>query len=164
MKTVLFPGSFDPVTNGHIDVVKRALTLFDRVIVAVSSNERKCALFSLEERGELLRSVFKDFPQVETASFEGLLVNAVKKHKATGVIRGLRAISDFEYEFQMAMMNRELDCGFETIFLMASPAYSFVSSRMIKEIVRLGGDVSAFVPPEVVRALKAKNQAIEGGT
>jgi pantetheine-phosphate adenylyltransferase len=161
MKTVLFPGSFDPVTNGHIDVMKRALTLFDKVIVSVSTNERKCALSSVEERSSLLQSVFRDFPQVETSSFEGLLVNAVKKHKATAVIRGLRAISDFEYEFQMAMMNRELDCGFETIFLMASPAYSFVSSRMIKEIVRLGGDVSAFVPPEVVKALKLKNQASE---
>jgi len=156
MKIALFPGSFDPVTNGHLDVIKRAHKLFDKLIVAVAVNDTKNGLFSLPERQELLRRSCKEFANIEIASFNGLLVDAVRKFQAEAVIRGLRAISDFEYEFQMAMMNRELNSACETLFLMPSPAYSFLSSRMIKEIARYQGDISSFVPGAVVKALKNK--------
>lgn len=156
MKTALFPGSFDPVTNGHLDVIKRALLLFDKLIVAVSVNNTKSGLFSLEERKQLLIRACKDIPNIEVICFEGLLVQAVQKYNAAAVIRGLRAISDFEYEFQMAMMNRELNKACETIFLMPSPEYSFLSSRMIKEIASFGGDISTFVPTVVVDAIRQK--------
>ena len=158
MKAGLFPGSFDPVTNGHIDVIRRAGRLFDKLIVAVAINESKDAMFTLEERTELLKTACKGIPRIEIICFEGLLMNAVKTYGTSAVVRGLRAISDFEYEFQMAMMNRELDPNYETVFLMSSPSYSFVSSRMIKEIVKLGGDVSPFVPPAIAEALKRKHK------
>lgn len=156
MKTALFPGSFDPVTNGHLDVIDRATKLFDKIIVTVAVNEEKNPMFSVNERKELLKAVTKDFPSLEIAVFQGLLIDAVKTFQANAVIRGLRAISDFEYEFQMAMMNRTLSDKCETIFLMPKPEYSFLSSRMIKEISSLGGDISPFVPAQVVKALKAK--------
>ena len=156
MKTALLPGSFDPVTNGHLDVIKRATRLFDKIIVTVAVNDDKNAMFSFDERKELLKSACAEFPTVEVTVFEGLLIDAVGQFKATAVIRGLRAISDFEYEFQMAMMNRTLNKKCETVFLMPAPAYSFVSSRMIKEISGLGGDISPFVPQVVVEALKNK--------
>ena len=157
-RTALFPGSFDPVTNGHIDVIKRASLLFDKIIVTVAVNIEKNALFSFEERRGLLESVCRKFNNVEVAVFEGLLIDAVEKFNACAVIRGLRAISDFEYEFQMAMMNRTLSDRCETMFLMPKPEYSFLSSRMIKEIYNLGGDISPFVPEQVIEALKnAKN-------
>ena len=156
MKTALFPGSFDPVTNGHLDVIKRACLLFDRIIVTVAINADKNALFTIDERKELLESVCSDLPKVEIASFEGLLIDAVETFEADAVIRGLRAISDFEYEFQMAMMNRKLNKNCETLFLMPDPEYSFLSSRMIKEIAMFNGEVSHFVPPVVVEALKKK--------
>ena len=158
MKAGLFPGSFDPVTNGHIDVIRRAGKLFDKLIVAVAVNESKDAMFTLDERTELLKKACKGIPRLEIICFEGLLMNAVKTYGTSAVVRGLRAISDFEYEFQMAMMNRELDPNYETVFLMSSPSYSFVSSRMIKEIVKLGGDVSPFVPPAIAEALKRKHK------
>ncbi len=156
MKIGLFPGSFDPVTNGHLDVILRAKELFDKLIVGVAVNDSKTssAMFSLDERKKILEEVCKGIPKVEILVFDGLLLEAVKKYKAVAVVRGLRAISDFEYEFQMAMMNREIMSDYETVFLMASHSYSFVSSRMIKELVRFGGDVSPFVPPAVVKALK----------
>ena len=157
MKTALFPGSFDPVTNGHLDVIKRACQLFDKIIVTVAINAEKNALFTTEERKTLLSEVCKDLPKVEIASFEGLLIDAVKAFKTDAVIRGLRAISDFEYEFQMAMMNRTLQNDCETVFLMPAPEYSFLSSRMIKEIAMFSGDISHFVPPVVSEALKEKN-------
>ena len=156
MKTALFPGSFDPVTNGHLDVIERATKLFDKIIVTVAVNEEKNPMFNFEERKKLLEAVCEILPSVEIAVFEGLLIDAVKTFQADAVIRGLRAISDFEYEFQMAMMNRTLSDKCETIFLMPKPEYSFLSSRMIKEISSLGGDISPFVPVPVIKALKAK--------
>jgi len=156
MKIGLFPGSFDPVTNGHLDIILRAKVLFDKLIVAVAVNDSKTssAMFTLKERQKLLEEVCKGIPKVEIICFEGLLLEAVKKYKAVSVVRGLRAISDFEYEFQMAMMNREIRADYETVFLMSSHSYSFVSSRMIKELVKFGGDVSPFVPPAVQKELK----------
>ena len=156
MKIALFPGSFDPVTNGHLDVIERATLLFDKIIVTVARNIDKNPLFTFEERKYLLESVCSKFDSVEVAVFEGLLIDAVDKSNANAVIRGLRAISDFEYEFQMAMMNRTLSDQCETIFLMPKPAYSFLSSRMIKEIFHLGGDISPFVPIEIIKALEEK--------
>ncbi|OGV48738.1 MAG: pantetheine-phosphate adenylyltransferase [Lentisphaerae bacterium GWF2_52_8] len=155
-KKVLYPGSFDPVTNGHLDVIGRAARLFDTVIVAIAGNAEKNPLFSAEERIALLRESCAVWPNVQLVSFEGLLVNAVSQFEASAVIRGLRAVSDFEYEFQMALMNRELNNSCETIFMMPSPSYSFVSSRLIKEIASCNGDVSAFVPPKVAKELSLK--------
>jgi pantetheine-phosphate adenylyltransferase len=148
-RAVLYPGTFDPVTNGHLDVIRRAVRLFDRVIVAIGINSAKRAAFTVDERLDHLRRVCGGIDGVEVTSFEGLLTQAVVDFEAVAVIRGLRAVSDFEYEFQMAMMNRELSSACETVFLMPSPGYSFVSSTMIREIARLGGDVRAFVPPEI---------------
>ena len=156
MKTVLYPGSFDPVTNGHFDVIKRAAALFDKVVVAAAVNGEKTPLFTFDERVQLLKEVCKDIPNVEIVSFQGLLVNALAEFDACAVIRGLRAVSDFEYEFQMALMNRELNQKCETLFMMPSPDYSFVSSKLIKEIARCKGDISAFVPPCVADAIYAK--------
>ena len=156
MKTVLYPGSFDPVTNGHFDVIKRAAALFDKVVVAAAVNGEKTPLFTFDERVRLLKEVCKDLPNVEIVSFQGLLVNALAEFDACAVIRGLRAVSDFEYEFQMALMNRELNHQCETLFMMPSPDYSFVSSKLIKEIARCKGDISAFVPPCVADAIYAK--------
>lgn len=156
MKTVLYPGSFDPVTNGHLDVIERASRLFDQVIVGVALNDDKTALFSFEERKILITQACRALPNVTVSMFNGLLVEAVNQFQATAVIRGLRAVSDFEYEFQMALMNRELNQACETIFMMPKPAYIFVSSRLIKEINQFGGDISAFVPDIVVKALKQK--------
>ena len=156
MSTILYPGSFDPVTNGHFDVIKRAASLFDKVVVAAAVNSEKTPLFTFDERVQLLKEVCKDLPNVEIVSFQGLLVNALAEFDACAVIRGLRAVSDFEYEFQMALMNRELNHKCETLFMMPSPDYSFVSSKLIKEIARCKGDISAFVPPCVADAIYAK--------
>ena len=157
MKTALFPGSFDPVTNGHLDVITRACLLFDKIIVTVAINAEKNALFNIDERKQLLSEVCAKFPSVEVTSFKGLLIDAVREYKANAVIRGLRAISDFEYEFQMAMMNRTLSRDCETVFLMPAPEYSFLSSRMIKEIAMFHGDISHFVPECVAQALREKD-------
>jgi pantetheine-phosphate adenylyltransferase len=156
MRTAIYPGSFDPFTNGHLDVVHRAARLFDRVIVAVAKNDGKHPLFTQEERLELIKISIKDIPNVEADVFDGLLVEYVGKHSAQAVVRGLRAISDFEFEFQMALMNRKLSESFETIFMMPKDTYTFLSSRIVKEIARLGGDVSTFVPPQVQAALHNK--------
>ncbi len=152
----LYPGSFDPVTNGHIDVIRRASGLFDRLIVAVGWNTAKKPVFSVEERISHLQEACADLPGVEVSSFGGLLAHAAREYGAVAVVRGLRAVSDFEWEFQMALMNREMAEACETIFLMPSPEYSFISSTMIREIARLGGDVSPFVPAPVAAALVSR--------
>lgn len=156
MRTAIYPGSFDPFTNGHLDVVQRAARLFDRVIVAVAVNAGKNPLFSADERRAMVRKSIAQIPNVEADAFDGLLVEYVRKHSAQAVLRGLRAISDFEFEFQMALMNRKLNEEFETIFMMPKDTYTFLSSRIVKEIARLGGDVSPFVSPHVQAALAGR--------
>ncbi len=156
MRTAIYPGSFDPVTNGHLDVIQRATKLFDRVIVAVAKSDSKTPLFTLEERVELVARAIEPLPNVETDSFDGLLVRYVESRSAQAVVRGLRAVSDFEFEFQLALMNRKLNERIETIFMMPKDTYTFLSSRIVKEIARLGGDVSAFVPAHVQTALAGK--------
>ena len=156
IRRAIYPGSFDPVTNGHLDVVDRARKLFDEVIVAVAHNDQKQPLFTLEERLNLLRSTIGHLDKVEIAPLDGLLVDFAVARKATAVIRGLRAVSDFEFEFQMALMNRKLEATVETIFLMPKEEYTYLSSRIVKEIARLGGDVAEFLPAPVAKALRAK--------
>src|SRR5437764_9837433 len=156
MKRAIYPGSFDPITNGHLDVVDRARKLFDQVIVAVAHNDEKQPLFSLEERLDLLKQTVGKIDNVQIAQFDGLLVEFAIEQKASAVIRGLRAVSDFEFEFQMALMNRKLRDSVETIFLMPKEEYTYLSSRLVKEIARLGGDVSKFVPTGVATALGKK--------
>jgi pantetheine-phosphate adenylyltransferase len=155
-RRAIYPGSFDPVTFGHLDVIDRARKLFDEVIVAVAHNDQKRPLFSLEERLGFLKNALGKIKNVEVAPLDGLLVNFAIARKATAVIRGLRAISDFEFEFQMALMNRKLEATVETIFLMPKEEYTYLSSRIVKEIARLGGDVTDFVPARVARALRTK--------
>lgn len=156
MRTVIYPGSFDPLTNGHLDVINRATKLFDKVIVAVATNDSKQPLFTREERLQLVAKSVRHLPNVEPDSFDGLLVNYADKRGALAVIRGLRAVSDFEFEFQLALMNRRLNEKVETIFMMPKDTYTFVSSRIVKEIARLGGDVSGLVPAHVRSALASK--------
>ena len=156
MRTVIYPGSFDPLTFGHLDVVQRAAKLFDKVIIAVANNETKKPLFNLRERVELVEKGIKHLPNVEADSFSNLLVEFAEKRGACAVIRGLRAVSDFEVEFQMALVNRKLNERIETIFMMPRGAYTFLSSSIVKEVARLGGDVSPFVPEHVQKALKGK--------
>lgn len=159
-RTALYPGSFDPVTNGHLDVIDRAQRLFDRLIVAVGHNEGKRPIFTLGERVSHLEEACAKFDNVEVNIFQGLLTEAVSDYGAQAVIRGLRAVSDFEHEFQMALMNRELLPRCETLFLMPKAEYSFISSTMIREIARFGGDVSPFVPPRVASELRARMQEL----
>lgn len=156
MRTAIYPGSFDPLTNGHLDVIQRAAKLFDRVVVAVARNESKHPLFTLEERKRMVERAVRRLPNVEADSFEGLLMDYAQRQSAQAVIRGLRAVSDFEFEFQLALMNRNLNERIETIFMMPKDAYTFLSSRIVKEIASLGGDVTAFVPAHVRTALLAK--------
>ncbi|NOS69537.1 MAG: pantetheine-phosphate adenylyltransferase [Verrucomicrobia bacterium] len=156
MRTAIYPGSFDPFTNGHLDIVERASRLFDRVVVAVASSEAKHPLFSISERVALVKETVRGLKNVEADSFDCLLVDYVRKQSAQAVVRGLRAVSDFEFEFQLALMNRSLNDSFETIFMMPKDTYTFLSSRIVKEIAHLGGDVSAFVPAHVRTALAAK--------
>jgi len=162
MRTALYPGSFDPITYGHLDVIERAVRLFDRVIVAVALNQSKNCLFTEHERVALIRETTAEYPQVEVTHFSGLLVDYVVETGASAIIRGLRAISDFEYEFQMALMNRKLQPAAETIFLMPREDYSYLSSRMVKEVARLNGDIASFVPPPARAALQAKFAQLAG--
>lgn len=156
MKLAIYPGSFDPVTNGHLDVIERAVKLFDEVIVAVAANSQKQPLFPVDERLRLLAETTGHMPRVRLARMDGLLVEFARKQGAGAIIRGLRAVSDFEFEFQMALMNRKLEGAVETIFLMPKEEYTYLSSRIIKEIARLGGDVHSFVPPCVTAALLSR--------
>ena len=158
MRRAIYPGSFDPVTNGHLDVIERARKLFDEVVVAVAHNDQKQPLFTLDERLDFLRQVTASLAGVKIAPLDGLLVEFAVRQNAHAVVRGLRAVSDFEFEFQMALMNRKLEATVETIFLMPKEEYTYLSSRIVKEIARLGGDVSGFVPPCVVESFASKLQ------
>ncbi len=154
---VIYPGTFDPPTNGHLDVASRGSRLFDSLIVAVLRNSSKGApLFSVEERAEMLSEITKPFGNVTVATFDGLLVDFARQQGATAVLRGIRAVSDYEYEFQMAMMNRHLDPKLETVFLQPAEQYTYVSSRLIKGVFQLGGEITTLVPPVVMERLKAK--------
>jgi pantetheine-phosphate adenylyltransferase len=155
-RIAVYPGSFDPVTHGHEDLVRRSMQFADRLIVAVAVNSSKTPMFSIEERLELLRQVLKGQQGVEVRSFDGLLADFARGCNATLVVRGLRAVSDFEYEFQMALMNRQLHGGLETIFMVPAVDLTYLSSSLVREVARLGGDVSPFVHPVVLKALKAK--------
>lgn len=152
----IYPGSFDPITNGHLDMIERGSHLAERLIVAILGNPRKQPLFSVGERMEMLREVVAPYPNVEIDAFRGLLVDYAAQKRATYILRGIRAISDYEYELQMALMNRRLRPEIETVFMMSGEAYSFISSMMVKEIIRLGGDVSGLVPPTVEARLKRR--------
>jgi pantetheine-phosphate adenylyltransferase len=158
----IYPGSFDPLTHGHEDIVRRALRFADRVIVAVAHRrtQQKSGLFEINERVDMIRAVFADEPRVEAAEFEGLLVKYAQQRNARIMIRGLRAVSDFEYEFQMALMNRRLDHDIETVFLMPDEKYTYTSSRLIKEVFMLGGQVSGLVPPTIEERLRNKQASL----
>ncbi len=154
--TALYPGSFDPITNGHLDLIRRSSVLFDKLIVSVLDNQAKQPLFSVSERMEMLGDAVRRFDNVEVDSFNGLLVEYAAARGARVIVRGIRAISDYEFELQMTHMNRRLRPGIETVFLMATEAYSFVSSRLVKEVFRLGGDISGLVPPMVESRLRSR--------
>jgi pantetheine-phosphate adenylyltransferase len=152
----VFPGSFDPLTNGHVDIITRGARLFDRIVVAILVNLEKAPLFTTSERVDIARSVFASMPNVEVDTFDGLLVDYVDRRKAHVIVRGLRAVSDFEYEFQMALMNRRLNGKIETVFMMPAEQYSYISSRLIKEVFSLGGQVHGLVPELVEERLREK--------
>jgi pantetheine-phosphate adenylyltransferase len=152
----VYPGSFDPLTNGHVDIITRGARIFDRIIVAILINAEKAPLFSMDERLKIAQEVFKDFPNVEIDTFEGLLVDYVERRRAHVIVRGLRAVSDFEFEFQMALMNRRLNGKIETVFMMPAEQYSYISSRLIKEVFSLGGRVHGLVPDTVEDRLRQK--------
>ena len=152
------PGSFDPLTNGHVDMIRRAARLFDRVVVAVLVNASKTPLFSVDERVAILRDVLKDLPALEVDTFDGLLVDYVERRQADAIVRGLRAVSDFDYEYQMAQMNRRLNGRIETVFLLPAEQYAYTSSRLVKEVFMLGGSVQGLVPPAVEARLRAKRR------
>ena len=160
MSTVaVYPGSFDPLTNGHVDIIMRGARLFDRIIVAILVNAEKLPLFSIDERVEIARAVFKDYENVEVDTFDGLLVDYIDRRGAQVIVRGLRAVSDFEFEFQMALMNRRLNPAIETVFMMPAEQYTYISSRLIKEGFALGGRVHGLVPDMVEARLRDKRGA-----
>ncbi len=155
-RVVVYPGTFDPITNGHLDIIERGVKLFDHLIIAVAENPKKTPLFTVEERVEMIMEVSDGRDNVEVETFDNLLVDYARKKNVCAILRGLRVVSDFEYEFQMALTNRKLDRDIETIFLMTAEHYSYISSRFIKEIARLGGKVECFVPENVVTRLQDK--------
>jgi pantetheine-phosphate adenylyltransferase len=163
MSIAIYPGTFDPVTSGHLDILERAVSLFDRVIIAVAKESNKNTLFSVDERLELLRTVTASMPGVEVDSFEGLTVSYAREVGAKAIIRGLRAMSDFEFEFQLALMNKKLDASIETVFLMTQSEFSFISSSAIKWVVELGGSIKGLVPVHVEEALKEKYEGKASG-
>jgi pantetheine-phosphate adenylyltransferase len=158
----VYPGSFDPLTNGHVDIISRGAKLFDRIVVAILVNAEKSPLFSMAERVEIAREVFKPHPKVEIDTFDGLLVDYVERKRAQVIVRGLRAVSDFEFEFQMALMNQRLNPRIETVFMMPAEQYTYISSRLIKEVFSLGGRVHGLVPELVEERLRAKVLATKG--
>ena len=161
-RLAVFPGSFDPLTNGHVDIILRSARLFERIVVAVLVNQDKKALFSPEERVAMVREVFREYSNVEAESFDGLLVEYARRRRASAIIRGIRAVSDYEYEFQMALMNRHLEPMLETVFMMPAEQYTYLSSRLTKEVFSLGGNVSGLVPPAVELRMKQKHKAPVG--
>ena len=158
-RIAIYPGSFDPLTNGHVDIIERGSRIFDKIVVAILGNVEKTPLFSESERVAIIRDVFKGRDNVQVETFNGLLVNYAKQKQASVLVRGLRAVSDFEYEFQMALMNRHLAPGIETVFMMPAEQYTYISSRLIKEVFTLGGEVTGLVPPIVEDKLRAKQAA-----
>ena len=156
MTLAVYPGSFDPLTNGHVDIISRGARMFDRIVVAILVNAEKAPMFTMAERVEIARAVFANLPNVEVDTFEGLLVDYVERRNAQVIVRGLRAVSDFEFEFQMALMNRRLNGNIETVFMMPAEQYSYISSRLIKEVFALGGRVHGLVPDMVEERLRAK--------
>jgi pantetheine-phosphate adenylyltransferase len=159
----VYPGSFDPITNGHLDLIQRALRIFDRIIVAVATNTFKQSLFTIEERIEMVRESLKEYPNVSIDSFQGLLVKYAREQKARAILRGLRAVTDFEYEFQLAMMNRRLEPEIETVFLMTGMRWVFLSSSILKEAAVHGGDIEGMVPEIVVKKLQEKFKLLTKG-
>ncbi len=159
-RRAVYPGTFDPVTNGHIDLIRRSAALFEEVVVAILSNTDKSPMFTVDERVDMLRSVVEDLPHVSVTTFDGLLVDFAEQIHASVIVRGIRAVSDYEYELQMALMNRRLSSKVETVFMMPAEAYSYLSSRLVKEISALGGSVQGLVPSIVERRLKRKRDKI----
>jgi pantetheine-phosphate adenylyltransferase len=159
-RLAVYPGSFDPLTNGHVDIIARGASLFDEIVVAVLVNVEKQPLFSTEERLEIIKDVFRDNPGVQVETFDGLLVDYARRRQACAIVRGLRAVSDFEYEFQMALMNRRLAPQLETVFMMPAEQYTYISSKLIKEVFMLGGEVKGLVPPVVEDRLRSKQASL----
>ena len=155
-RLAVFPGSFDPLTNGHVDIILRSAHLFQRVVVAVLVNAEKKPLFTADERVSIVREVFREYSNVDVETFDGLLVEYARRKRASAIVRGLRAVSDFEYEFQMALMNRHLEPTLETVFMMPAEQYTYLSSRLVKEIAELGGSVAGLVPETVEKRLKQR--------
>lgn len=158
-RVAIYPGSFDPLTSGHVDIIERGARIFDSIIVAILANVEKTPLFSEQERVEIIKDVFQHQPNVKVETFNGLLVDYAQQKQAHVLVRGLRAVSDFEYQFQMALMNRHLAPGLETVFMMPAEQYTYISSRLIKEVFTLGGEISGLVPPLVEQKLQAKQKA-----
>jgi pantetheine-phosphate adenylyltransferase len=157
-RIAVYPGSFDPLTNGHVDIIMRGVRIFDRIVVGILKNPEKNPLFSVPERVSIAREVFANEPKVDVAAFEGLLVDFAREHHASVIVRGLRAVSDFEYEFQMALMNRRLSPDLETVFMMPAEAYTYISSRLIREVFALGGSISGLVPDPVEVRMREKRR------
>ncbi len=156
MRTAVYPGSFDPITNGHLDIIKRASRVYDKVVVGVLSNKSKMPLFTAEERVDMIKRVTKGLDNVEVDTFEGLLVDFAKSKNATVIVKGLRTVADFEYEFQMALLNKALNPEYETMFMMTDTKYSYISSSMVKELAGFHGDLTGFVPCDIIETIKKK--------